>query len=345
MRDRAAPGMGRRAPWRRACAIASASALCVGGCGGRQSIVAPRSHQAHVISLLWWWMLGASVVVFAGAVGLLALAFLRRRSAGLPLVGKREDLAGGMVIGFGIVVPLVVLVTLFGASDIYAVRFSEAPAPGSTAMTVDVTGHQWWWEVRYPGSQAVTANEVHIPVNTRVRVLATTDDVIHSLWVPRLARKIDMIPGRENAILLDTPDAGRYVGQCSEFCGLAHANMRIAVVAEPAASFAAWLANAARPAPPPAGASATSGRQLFTGRGCDGCHELRGTEAQGQIGPDLSHLASRATLAALTVPNTRAELAAWIEDPQAIKPGAHMPDLGLSAGEAQKIAAYLEGLH
>jgi cytochrome c oxidase subunit II len=319
--------------------------LSVAGCGGKQSILAPRSHQTHVVALVWWWMLGAAVVVFVGAVGLLVVAFLRRREEGLPFFGRRERIAAAMVIVFGILVPLVVLLVLFGATDIYAIRYTEAPAAGSTAMTVEVVGHQWWWEVRYPGTRAVTANEVHIPTGERVQVIATTADVIHSLWVPRLARKIDMIPGRENRILLETPHAARYLGQCSEFCGLQHAHMRLAVIAEPPASFQAWLANMARPAPLPASGRARDGERLFMSRGCAGCHELRGTEATGTIGPDLTHLATRSTLAALTIGNTPRELTEWIENPQAIKPGNHMPDLGLSRSEAETIAVFLKDLH
>lgn len=328
-------------------AAGAALVVAVGtaGCGGQQSIVAPRSHQTHVIALIWWWMLGASVVVFVGAAGLLVLAFLRRRREGLPWFGKREGVAGGMVIAFGIVIPLVVLLALFGATDIYAIRYTQAPAAGSTQMTVEVIGHQWWWEVRYPGTAAVTANEVHIPAGERVQVIATTADVIHSLWVPRLARKIDMIPGRENRILLEAPRAGSYLGQCSEFCGLQHAHMRLTVVAQAPASFQAWLANMAKPAPAPITTRAGVGRQLFMTSGCGGCHQLRGSQATGTVGPDLTHVASRSTLAAVTIPNNSRELAAWIENPQAIKPGNHMPDLGLSRSEAEVIAAFLQELH
>src|SRR5947209_6911267 len=221
------------------------SAAGLAGCGGSQSILAPRSRQTHVISVLWWWMLAASVVVFAGAVGLLGLAYVRRRSRGLPFFGERERVVSAMVIAFGIVIPLVVLVTLFGASDIYAIRYTKAPAAGSTGLTVQVIGRQWWWEIRYPAAGAVTANELHIPVRTRVQVVASTADVIHSLWVPRLARKIDMVPGFSNRILFDTSVPGTYAGQCSEFCGLQHTHMRLTVVAEPRASFDAWLKNMA----------------------------------------------------------------------------------------------------
>ncbi len=320
-------------------------AVSMAGCGGEQSIVAPRSHQTHVIALIWWWMLGASVVVFAGAVGLLVLAFLRRRRKGLPWFGTRESIASAMVIVFGIVIPLVVLLALFGATDIYAIRYTQAPAPDSTRLTVDVIGHQWWWEVRYPGTDAVTANEIHVPTGKRVQVIATTADVIHSLWVPRLARKIDMVPGRENRILFETPDAGTYLGQCSEFCGLQHAHMRLTVIAQSPASFQAWLTSAARPTSMPVGGRGRAGEQLFMSRGCGGCHQLRGTSATGTVGPDLTHVASRSTLAAVTIPNNARELTAWIDDPQAIKPGAHMPDLGLSRSEAEAIAAFLKELY
>jgi cytochrome c oxidase subunit 2 len=321
------------------------AAVSIAGCGGKQSILAPRSHQTHVIALVWWWMLAASVVVFVGAAGLLLLAFVRRGTEGLPWFGKRERVVGAMVIVFGIVVPLVVLLVLFGATDIYAIRYTQAPAAGSTSTTVDVIGHQWWWEVRYPGTDAVSANEVHIPSGKRVQLIATTADVIHSLWVPRLARKIDMIPGRENRILLEAARAGSYLGQCSEFCGLQHAHMRLTVVAERSSSFRAWLANMARAAPTLAAQRQREGQRLFMSRGCGGCHQLRGTEATGTIGPDLTHVASRSSLAAVTIPNNARELAAWIEDPQAVKPGNRMPDLGLSRPEAETIAAFLKELH
>ena len=159
--------------------------------------------------LLWWWMLGAAVIVFTGAVVMLVIAYVRRGTAGLPIVGEREGVAEGMVLVFGLAIPVVVLVALFGVANVYLIRQTSPPAPSSTAMTIDVIGHQWWWEVRYPGTGAVTANEIHIPVDTRVNVVATTADVIHSFWVPALNRKIDMIPGRRNRILLYASTPGR----------------------------------------------------------------------------------------------------------------------------------------
>src|SRR5205085_2267513 len=281
---RAVSSSRNRRPRRHGLALASLGvSLLLAGCGGSRSIVAPRSPQTHLIALLWWWMFGAAAVVFFGALGLLCLAFIRRRIRGLPLVGEREDIAGGMVVLFGIAVPLVVLIALFAAANLYVIRSSAAPSPSSTRLTIDVVGHQWWWEVRYPESGAVTANEIHIPVHTRVNVVATSADVIHSFWVPPLARKIDMIPGRENRVLLYASIPGAYHGQCSEFCGLAHAYMGLKVFAETPASFRAWLARTTQPARAPVGAAARSGEQLFMSSQCSSCHQIRGTPANATV--------------------------------------------------------------
>ncbi len=339
-----------RAGGRRGRAITVALAFLLacatlGGCGGRQSTLAPHSPQTHLIALLWWWMLGAATVVFLGAVSLLVVAWFRRRKPGLPVFGEREDLSGGLVVLFGIVIPIVVLVALFGAANLYVIRTTSAPAARSTAMTIEVVGHQWWWEVRYPGTDAVTANEIHIPVRTRVNTITTTADVIHSFWVPRLARKIDMTPGRVTRVLLYASQPGSYRGQCAEFCGLQHAHMALEVVAQPPAAFRSWLANMAKPARPAPAGPARTGERLFMSDQCASCHEIRGTPAKATVGPDLTHLATRATLAAATIPNDAGELAAWIANPQAIKPGARMPDLGLSRAEVADLVAYLRSLH
>ena len=318
-------------------------ALGLAGCG-KQSILSTHSPQAHNIMLLWWWMLAAAVVVFVGAVAMLVLSWLRRGTPGLPWFGEREDISERMVLAFGIGIPIVALVALFAVSDVYLVGQSSPPNPRTTAMTVDVIGHQWWWEVRYPGTNAVTANEIHIPVDTRVNVVATTADVIHSFWVPALNRKIDMIPGLKNRILLYATKTGAYRGQCSQFCGFQHAHMAMWVFVQTPAAFRAWLANMAAPARPPRTALARAGEQTFLSSGCASCHQLRGTRAMGTVGPDLTHLATRRSLAALTIPNTPGELAAWIRNPQAIKPGVRMPDLGLPSGEIDELVAYLDGL-
>src|SRR5204863_1613791 len=216
--------------------------------------------------------------------------------------------------------------------DIFVMRSTAAPAGGSTAMTIDVIGHDWWWEARYVGTPVVTANEIHIPTGTRIEVVGTTADVIHSFWVPELARKIDLIPGRENRLLLEADTPGRYRGQCSEFCGLQHAHMAVAVIAQPPAAFRRWLASQKRPA---TGSSAT-----FMHASCGNCHTIRGTPADGTVGPDLTHVASRQTIAALELPNTPDFLRAWIRDPRRFKPVTRMPKLPLTTGHIDRLAAF-----
>lgn len=318
--------------------------LLLAGCG-RQSVVSPRSPQTHSIQMLWWWMLGVAGIVFLGALAMLALGWVRREKPGLPYFGTREVVPQTLVVIFGIAIPVVVLVALFGVSDVYVLKQTAPPNAKTTAITIDVIGHQWWWEIHYPSSGAVTANEIHIPVDTRVNVVATTADVIHSFWVPQLARKIDEVPGRQNRVLLYADRTGSYRGQCAEFCGLQHANMALYVIAQPMPAFRAWLANMGAPARKPSGAAARQGERLFMSDQCASCHMIRGTAASyGTVGPDLTHLATRSSLAAATIPNAPAELEQWIVNPQSIKPGDRMPDLGLSRADASKIVAYLDSL-
>src|SRR5436190_14909164 len=212
-------------------------------------------------------------------------------------------------------------------------------------MTVRVVGHQWFWEVRYPGTKAVTANEIHIPARTRVNVVGKTADVIHSFWVPELNRKIDLVPGATTRVLLEADEPGVYRGECAEYCGLQHAHMAMYVIADPPDRFRAWLAGQARPARRPRPGVAGQGARLFTSAdACSGCHTIRGTNAQGDVGPDLTHVASRLTLAAATLPNRPDDLLRWISEPQHVKPGARMPDLSFSDAQFRDIAAYLRGL-
>jgi cytochrome c oxidase subunit 2 len=334
------PGWARR--WAR-----TASAACLvfvmAGCGGNQNTLAPASGPQRAIADLWWVMLIGAAIGFGSIVLLLFLGWSRRNRPGLP-GGGGERRETGLVVLLGVVVPLTVLVALFVYADVFVMRSTAAPGPGSTALTIHVIGHQWFWEVRYPGTGAVTANEIHIPVGVPVDLVGTTADVIHSFWVPELNRKVDLIPGRINRILLEADRAGRYRGQCSEFCGLQHAHMAVEVVAEPRAQFRAWLRNMARPAVRPRTQPARRGEQVFIAQTCSACHQIRGTAARGAIGPDLTHVASRQTLAALTIPNDRAALRDWIADPQHLKPGAKMPAVALDRGELAALVAYLESL-
>jgi cytochrome c oxidase subunit II len=311
--------------------------------GDNQNVLRPASKQGHSISVLWWVTFGFCSFGFGVIVLLLALGWFRRNRERLPFDGG--DRAGvAIVVGLGVFLPIILLSALFVWSDIFVIRTTEAPAASSTKLTVKVVGHQWWWEIRYPGTDAVTANEIHIPVRTRVDVVGTTADVIHSFWVPELNRKADLIPGRVNRLLFDADRAGEYRGQCAEYCGQQHANMSLNVFAEPSGAFEKWLANEARPARKPATPLAREGERLFLALPCSGCHLIRGTPADGTIGPDLTHLATRTTLAALTLPNHPSDLAHWIEDPQRYKPGAKMPGFALSKRQVAALVAYLDGL-
>ena len=311
-------------------------ALAATGCGGNQNVVHPESHPQHEIANLFWVLLVASSIGFALIVFLLFLGWLRRTREELP-GGIGETGATKLVLGLGVALPIVLLSILFVWSDVFVMRSTAAPAAGSSRMTIHVIGHDWWWEARYDGTGVVTANEIHIPTHTRVTVVGSSADVIHSFWVPELNRKIDLIPGNTNRELLAADTPGRYRGQCAEFCGLQHAHMAVLVVAEPMPAFRRWLAAQARPAQ-------ASLPAAFTRGGCADCHAIRGTRAHGDVGPDLTHVASRTTLAANTIPNTPQYLAEWIRDPQHFKPGNTMPNLRLSDADWRALAAYLERL-
>jgi cytochrome c oxidase subunit 2 len=316
------------------------------GCGGDQSALEPRSRAAHEIATLWWWMLVIACVVFAGALGLIGIAWVRRRRPGVPgAEEERPKLNLGLVIVFGIVIPVAVNVTLFVIANFFVIKQTEAPAAASTPITIEVAGRQWFWDVRYPGAHVVTANEIHIPARTRVNLVAVTGDVIHSFWVPQLNRKIDMVPGRRNRILLEADEPGRYRGQCAEFCGLQHAHMAMYVYVQEPADFQRWLREQAAPAPTPTTSAQRDGERAFFDNGCGSCHTIAGvTGATGRVGPDLTHVGSRSTLAALTLPNDADALAEWLRGPQHVKPGNRMPDLELSRGDVQSLVSYLEGL-
>jgi cytochrome c oxidase subunit 2 len=318
------------------------------GCGGSQNVLNPHSHAATDIANLFWVMMAVAFGGLALVTGLLVLAWVRRGRRGLgadlddPHPGERAG--WWIVVGLGIVFPIAVVTALFIVSDGLMIKVTEAPAASKTAMTVEAIGHQWYWEFRYPGTSAVTADELHIPVDTRINLVATTADVIHSFWVPELNRKIDTIPGERNRILLYANRTGVYRGRCAEYCGLQHAHMSMLVFAQPKAQFQAWLRHQAAPATPAASALARRGQQVFLNGPCSSCHTIRGTSATGYVGPDLTHLASRTTLAGVTIPNRRADLASWITDSQHIKPGNEMPDIQIAGARLQALLAYLESL-
>jgi cytochrome c oxidase subunit 2 len=313
--------------------------LVLAGCGGNENMLAPASHAQSSITHLFWIVFGFSAFGFGVVCLLLFLGWWRRNKANLP-GGGGEKAATGIVIGAGVLLPIVLLVALFVYADLFVMKATSAPARGSTQLTVDVTGHQFWWEVRYRGSGAVTANEIHIPTHTRVAIVTHTADVIHSFWIPQLNRKMDMIPGQANRVLLDANRPGIFAGHCSEFCGLQHAHMVVLVVAQPRAAFDRWLAHNAQPAID----TDSVGHRLFLANACADCHQIRGTSANGDVGPDLTHFASRMTLGALRLTNTPANVAQWLRHPQSIKPGNKMPDLALPPATFDALDRYMESL-
>ncbi|HZS31440.1 MAG TPA: cytochrome c oxidase subunit II [Gaiellaceae bacterium] len=339
--------------WRRGlAAVALLSPLVLAGCGGganTQNSLAPHSHAAADITNLFWVMMAVSFGGLGLVSGLLILAWVRRGKRGFraadeddPHPGERA--AWWVVLGMGVVFPLAVVTTLFIVSDGLIINVTDAPAASRTALTVEAIGHQWYWEFRYPGTAAVTADEMHIPVDTPVNLVATTDDVIHSFWVPELNRKIDTIPGQRNRIELYANKVGVYRGQCAEFCGLQHAHMSMLVFVQSKAAYRKWLRDQAAPARSPATALERKGEDAFLNGACSSCHTIRGTSASGFVGPDLTHLGSRTTLAGVMLRNDPAELARWISEPQQVKPGNEMPDLRLSAAQLRALVAYLESL-
>lgn len=301
-------------------------------------ILAPSGPSAAKIATLGWALLGAGAIVYLLTLVALALAVWRRRErpAGAPV--QESPGATAIVVAAAIVTAVVVLALLLASlGTVDALR----PA-GPPAVTVQVVGHRWWWEARYPGHDVVTANEIHLPAGAVVELELTTPDVIHSFWVPSLHGKIDLVPGRVNTLRLETPGPGIHRGQCAEFCGIQHARMGLLVVVEEADPFGRWLVAQRAPAGA-ADEARQAGAQVFL-TWCLSCHAVRGTPARGRIGPDLTHVGSRRTLAAGALPNTPEHLVAWIADPHAVKPGVLMPALPIGPDAVRAVAAYLAGL-
>ena len=312
---------------------------CTGG------MLDPQSPRADKVIVLWWVMLGTSSVIFVFLCGLLLWGLRRASRRSARAREGQLDRDRYLVLGGGIALPVTEMVVLM-VLTVWAGR-SITEAAGSDAVTVEVIGHQWWWEVRYPDTGLVTANEIHIPSGEPVNILLKSEDVIHSFWVPELSGKIDLIPGRTNSLIIEASHPGEFRGQCAEFCGLQHAGMRILVVAEDRDSFDQWVQEQGEPAPalnPADDAQLWEGQQAFLGSACVYCHTIRGTNGSGTLGPDLTHIASRQRLASNMIPNTRGHLAGWILDPQAVKPGTQMPPTQLSADQLDALLDYLESL-
>jgi cytochrome c oxidase subunit 2 len=306
--------------------------------------------KAHPVTTLTWGLMALSIVVIAIMTTLVAIAIFKRRGwhpapSGEP-GGERwpvERPTGGVNwIVIGVAATAVALL----ASLVWtmAVLARVAAPPAEPGLVLELTGHQWWWQVRYtsdePARVFTTANEIHVPVNTPVRIKLRSDDVIHSFWVPALGGKMDLIPGQTNETWIEADTPGTYPGRCAEYCGVQHAHMAFEVVAQTPEQFREWWDHQLAGPNAAASGAVAEGQRLFQLR-CGACHAVRGTTAGGIYGPDLSHLKARGALAAGTLPNTPGHLAAWIADPQGQKPGNQMPELALPGPELAKIRAYL----
>jgi cytochrome c oxidase subunit 2 len=316
-------------------------------CSPYQSAQNPAGPQAGRIYSLWLFLLIVAIIVFVAVVGTALFAAWRanRKSETQPQHGASDGtLSRAVTVATGVTV-----VILFGFF-IYSLTTGRALAslPAKSALTIQVTGHQWWWEVEYvdtvPSRRVVTANEIHIPVGVPVQIFGKSVDVIHSLWVPNLHGKKDLVPGHTTATWFQADTAGLYRAQCAEFCGHQHAKMALWVVAEPREVYEKWYAGQLATPPPPVDSVAREGQRVFLSKSCAMCHNIGGTLAGSRVGPDLTHLASRHSIAAGTLPNTRGNLAAWILDAQSIKPGSRMPPNSLSPSDLNALLTYLETL-
>jgi cytochrome c oxidase subunit II len=324
--------------------FAAASALCLAACDGAPTFLHTSGYIGDRQATLGWILLSVAAGVVL-VVSVLVVAAIFRRRPGSQDGMRAEGGLSWIYIG-GIALPAVILV---GISVYSLVVLAQVARPAAKpSVTIQVTGHRWWWEVRYPGSSpgdlVTTANEIHIPVGLPVRLELSTADVIHSFWIPQLAGKTDLIPGQRNVAWIEANRPGIYRGQCGEYCGLQHAKMAMALVAEPPAKFTRWLEAQRRPALDPVTEEARSGRDVFTGSACALCHTIRGTDAGGVLGPDLTHLASRGAIAAGLLRNSPGNLAGWVGNPQALKPGVAMPVVALRPDELQAVVSYLQAL-
>ncbi len=322
---------------------------------GVQSILDPAGPGGASIALLWWVMFGTGTLVFVLVVLALVMAIRRAgesRRRGPDETDKLTDVnePDQRIAKRWVSAALGGTVAILLATFTLSLLTSRATAgiAGDDMLEIEVTGVQWWWDVRYldsiPARNVRIANELHLPAGRPVRLRLISRDVIHSFWAPNLHGKMDIIPGRENTLVLRADQPGTYRAQCAEFCGLQHAKMAMVIVVHTADEFDAWLDAELQPAAEPADELARSGARVFMANACSTCHSIRGTEAYGRVGPDLTHLGRRLTLAAAELPNTRANLGAWITAPQVIKPGSHMPSVSLSNGDLIALVAYLEGL-
>jgi len=313
-------------------------------CSGDQSVLNPQGPAARSLFNLIWFFIGLCGVVYLLVIAAMCWAIMRRRheTDDHPRTERRLKFA----VVSATALTAMILVGLTMASVIAGRGLISPTGPG--AITVDVIGHQWWWEFQYrdvtPSDWVTSPNELHIPVGVPVVIVAQSRDVIHSFWVPNLQGKRDLIPGQITRTWIQADEPGVYRGQCAEFCGYQHAHMAFVVVAEPMSQFLRWIQRQRLPSTDPATEEERRGRDVFLASSCILCHTIRGTPAGSHVGPELTHVASRMNIAAGTLPNTRGHLAGWVVNAQSMKPGTRMPPSTLRPDDLQDLLVYVRSL-
>jgi cytochrome c oxidase subunit 2 len=313
------------------------------------SVLHPVSPAGLLVSSLWWWMLTVACAIYAlvGVATLVGIVCSRRR--GSPVGDRAQHINGERAAVRWVAGSGLATVCVSGTFLLFYVRVENRLAVHPDhPLTIAVVGHQWWWEVAYPAPDSLpsikTANEIHIPVGEPIAIDLRSNDVIHSFWVPSVGGKEDLIPGEPTRAWIEADTPGVYVGQCSQFCGRQHAHMALSVIAEPRAQFDAWLAGQRQSAVVPSDSLQIQGRGVFLAARCASCHTIQGTSDVGDFGPNLTHLASRSTIAARTIANSRDHLIAWILNPESFKPGALMPANPLDGASLRALTSYLGAL-
>jgi cytochrome c oxidase subunit 2 len=319
-------------------------AAVAASCSGNQNMFNPAGPAARGIATLGWFLFAVCGLTYLLVLAALAWAVMRRRRD----TDDRPETTRALTrtVSAAVALTVVTLVVLTVTSAVAGRGLTSPSGPG--AITVDVIGHQWWWEFQYrdvtPSDFVTSPNELHVPVGVPIVIKAISRDVIHSFWVPNLHGKRDLIPGQVTNTWIQADQPGVYRGQCAEFCGHQHANMALVVVAEPIDTFNRWIQHQRQAAVPPSTDAEKRGQDVFLRTTCVMCHTIRGTSAGSRVGPELTHVASRMTLAAGMLPNTRGHLAGWVIDSQPLKPGNRMPPNVLSPDDLEAVLTYLRSL-